>query len=95
MPIRRKSDAARTATQCTYYQQMAHERDNQAEHESRRHFSEHDPSPCWCCCTDCTDLVWYHPPRKGLWWQRTPSGELRLMQENAAASPGSPETRTS
>lgn len=95
--IRRKSDADRQLIVCTYHEQMDHERNNQITHERRQQDDpDHEPwSSCWCCCTDCSDLTWHYPPRKGVWWRRTASGELQLIKETSAASPGSPETSTS
>jgi hypothetical protein len=82
MPIRRKSTQQRTPKDCAYHEQVQHERSNQDEHNSRqREDDDHDPTSCWCCCDDCTDLDWYYTPRKGVWWQIGDSGEPRLMRE--------------
>ncbi len=94
---RRKSDAVKTVKVCDYHAAFRHEARNQITHQQRQQADpEHDPwSPCWCCCTDCGDLTWFYKPRKGVWWQRTASGELRMMGETSAGSPGSPETSPS
>lgn len=65
MPIRRKSTQQRTPKDCRYHVQMQFERDNQEQHEIRQLDPEHDPTLCWCCCDDCTDLEWFYSPRKG------------------------------
>lgn len=96
MPIRRRSDASRAKPPCAYHEQMRHERNNQSSHERRQHLNEqHDPVACWCCCEDCIDLRWYYTPRKGGWWQLSPSGEPQLLRESCDALPGWPEIRTS
>jgi hypothetical protein len=65
--IRRKSDANKTTKSCSYHEQMVHERRNQELHVKRQQaFPAHDPTAaCWCCCTECGDLTWFYPPRKG------------------------------
>lgn len=90
--IRRKSTQARAPKDCSYFEQMQHERSNQFYHEQRQSepLAGHDPTPCWCCCDDCGDLTWYYTPRKGVWWDRGGNGGLLLMQETCDESPGSP-----
>jgi hypothetical protein len=94
--IRRKSTQDRTGKHCAYHEQMQYEHLNQMHHEQRQLGQhQHDPTPCWCCCEDCPDLVWYYTPRKGVWWEASASGGLLLMRETCAESPGSPVTRPS
>jgi hypothetical protein len=63
VPIRRKSTQTRVPKQCSYDEQMQHERGNHYIHDTRRRQfpQDHDPTPCWCCCEDCTDLPWFPP----------------------------------
>lgn len=85
--IRRKSDAIKKLEPCTYHAQLTHERRNQMKHAMRQQFHDpgHDPIPCWCCCSDCTDLTWYYPPRKGVpSSEATHSGEPPSMEGNFA-----------
>lgn len=82
MSIRRRSTQQRQPRECTYYDQMRHEQFNQDHHETRQRIDvDHDMTPCWCCCDDCTALTWYYPTRKGVWWVRGDSGEPQLMRE--------------
>lgn len=65
MVIRRKSDAQQEPKHCEYHQRMLHERANQETHLQRQFDDlDHDLlAECWCCCDDCTDLVWHHGGR--------------------------------
>lgn len=95
--VRRKSDASKPVKDCEHHREAEHERANQYEHELRQvEDPGHDPlARCWCCCDDCPDLTWYNKPRKGVWWDRSPSGELQLKRATYAESPGLPATSPS
>jgi hypothetical protein len=97
MPIRRKSDATVEVKDCANLRNLRHEYLNQQIHEQRQGADPaHDSSAeCWCCCTTCTDLGFRYEPRKGVWWAHGLNGELRLMGETCAGSPGSAGTSTS
>lgn len=95
--IRRKSDAHLSIKDCGYRRALEHEYANQSLHQVRQQDDpEHDPAAqCWCCCERCTDLTFHYESRKGVWWARTPSGELALMRETSDELHTSPETRPS
>lgn len=84
MVIRRKSDAIKPEpSACKYYRSFLHEVFNQRDHEERMRFQQDHPqeSLCWCCCSGCTDLTWYHEEPSS---RLTPSGELRPRWGSAA-----------
>lgn len=79
--VRRKSDEVRTYADCKYHRAAEHERTNQVVHEQRMADPDHEQwSLCWCCCSDCYDLSWYHEEPPSL---ITPSGVLRPAWETS------------